>query len=206
MSIGYACLALGVHGSGMRSCTMRNAGEELLLSLIGDNLDSLERLIRYNIRNGIRLFRISSDLIPFGSSLSEGLPWQDVHSDKLESIGGEIRRSGMRVSMHPGQYTVLNSTDENTADGAARDPDYHAKVLDCLGLGPEHKMVLHLGGVYGDKERAKERFVPGTGFWIRPSGEGLCWRTTTGCSTSRICWKPFPRRVCPRCTTTCTTP
>ncbi|MEA4977750.1 MAG: UV DNA damage repair endonuclease UvsE [Methanomassiliicoccaceae archaeon] len=159
MSIGYACLALGVPGSGMKNCIMKNANEELLLSLIGSNLDALERLITYNARNGIGMFRISSDLIPFGSSLAEKLPWQNHYSDKLESIGGEIRRSGMRVSMHPGQYTVLNSTDESVADRASRDLDYHAKVLDGLGLGPEHKMILHLGGVYGDKGRAKERFV-----------------------------------------------
>ncbi len=159
MSIGYACLALGVPGSGMKNCIMKNANEELLLSLIGSNLDALERLITYNARNGIRMFRISSDLIPFGSSLAEDLPWQNHFSEKLESIGNDIRRSGMRVSMHPGQYTVLNSTDESVADRAARDLDYHAKVLDGLGLGPEHKMILHLGGVYGDRERAKERFV-----------------------------------------------
>jgi len=129
-------------------------------SLIGSNLDALERLITYNARNDIRMFRISSDLIPFGLSLAEELPWQNHYSKKLESIGGEIRRSGMRASMHPGQYTVLNSTDESVADRASRDLDYHAKVLDGLGLGPEHKMILHLGGVYGDKERAKEHFMP----------------------------------------------
>jgi UV DNA damage endonuclease len=128
-------------------------------SLIGSNLDALERLITYNARNGIRMFRISSDLIPFGLSLAEELPWQNHYSKKLESIGGEIRRSGMRASMHPGQYTVLDSTDESVADRASRDLDYHAKVLDGLGLGPEHKMILHLGGVYGDKERAKEHFM-----------------------------------------------
>lgn len=159
MSIGYACLALGVPGSSMKSCIMKNADDDLLLSLIGSNLDALGRLISYNAKNGIRMFRISSDLIPFGSSLAEKLPWQERYSEKLGSIGAEVRRTGMRVSMHPGQYTVLNSTDENIADRAAKDLEYHAKVLDGLELGPEHKMVLHLGGVYGDKERAKERFV-----------------------------------------------
>lgn len=159
MSIGYACLAIAVPGSGMKTCLMRDADDERLLSLIGHNLDSLGKMIEYNVRNDIKLFRISSDIIPFGSSLAEELPWHDIYSERFESIGNDIRKAKMRVSMHPGQYTVLNSIDELVAERAARDLDYHARFLDSLGLGPEHKMVLHLGGAYGDKERAKERFV-----------------------------------------------
>lgn len=159
MSIGYACLAIAVPGSNMRTCLMKNATDEQLLSLIKHNLDSLDNMIEYNIRNDIRLFRISSDIIPFGSSLADKLPWDDVYSEKLESIGDKIRKAGMRVSMHPGQYTVLNSIDESVAERAAKDLDYHARFLDSLGLGPEHKMILHLGGAYGDKESAKERFI-----------------------------------------------
>lgn len=159
MSIGYACLAIAVPGSNMRTCLMKNATDEQLLSLIKHNLDSLDKMIEYNIRNDIRLFRISSDIIPFGSSLADKLPWDNFYSEKLESIGDKIRKAGMRVSMHPGQYTVLNSIDESVAERAAKDLDYHARFLDSLGLGPEHKMILHLGGAYGDKESAKERFV-----------------------------------------------
>lgn len=159
MSIGYACLAIAVPGSNMKTCLMKNASEEQLLSLIGHNLDSLGKMIEYNIRNDIKLFRISSDIIPFGSSLAEELPWQKHYSEKFESIGEKIRKAGMRVSMHPGQYTVLNSIDESVAERASKDLDYHAKFLDSLGVGPEHKMILHLGGAYGDKERAKERFI-----------------------------------------------
>ncbi len=159
MSIGYACLAIAVPGSNMKTSLMKNATDEQLLSLIKHNLDSLDNMIEYNTRNDIRLFRISSDVIPFGSSLADKLPWDDVYSEKLESIGDKIRKAGIRVSMHPGQYTVLNSIDESVAERAAKDLDYHARFLDSLGLGPEHKMILHLGGAYGDKESAKERFV-----------------------------------------------
>lgn len=34
-----------------------------------------------------------------------------------------------------------------------------SKVLDCLGLGTEHKIVLHLGGAYRDKKQAISRFI-----------------------------------------------
>jgi len=159
VKIGYACLAIAVPGSEMKRCTLKNATEERLLSLIEHNLNSLNYLIDYNIKNGIKLFRISSDLIPFGSSLASELPWHSIYAEKLTAIGSKIQNAGMRVSMHPGQYTVLNSPDESVAMRATADLDYHNKVLTGLGLGPEHKIILHLGGVYGDKRQAIDRFV-----------------------------------------------
>ena len=61
--------------------------------------------------------------------------------------------------MHPGQYTVLNSPREHVVHQAIADLRYHGRVLDSLKLGPEHKIVLHIGGTYGNKEVAKERFI-----------------------------------------------
>jgi UV DNA damage endonuclease len=159
VKIGYACVAIAVPGSGMKNCTLRYATNERLLTLIEHNLNSLDRLIDYNIRNGIKLFRISSDLIPFGSSLASKLPWPGIYAEKLAEIGSKIRRTGMRVSMHPGQYTVLNSPDETVAARSIQDLIYHENVLTCLGIGPEHKIILHIGGVYGDKKLAVNRFI-----------------------------------------------
>ncbi|WP_334223638.1 hypothetical protein [Trichococcus sp. K1Tr] len=47
--------------------------------------------------------------MPFGSSQVNALPWWDIHAEAFQHIGAKIRKSGMRVSFHPGQYTVLNS-------------------------------------------------------------------------------------------------
>lgn len=159
MNIGYACVAIAVPGTAMKSCTLKNADTDRLLSLIASNLDALERLIDYNARSGIKLFRISSDLIPFGSSVASALPWQHIYAEKLSDIGRRIVCAGMRVSMHPGQYTVLNSPDDSVVQRAVDDLRYHASVLDSLGLGHEHKIILHLGGVYGDKKQAQRRFL-----------------------------------------------
>lgn len=157
--IGYACLALGVPGSNLKTTILKHATQERLYALIGLNLAALEVLLDYNIKNGIRLFRISSDLIPFGSSAAKSLPWRTHFAEALGQIGGKIRSSGMRVSMHPGQYTVLNALDPEVAKSAVLDLDYHCQVLDAMGLGPEHKLILHLGGAYGDSDAAKARFV-----------------------------------------------
>ncbi len=157
--IGYACLALAVPDTGFKSCIMKNATDEKLRELISHNLKSLENLIEYNIRNNILLFRISSDIIPFGSSPVNKLEWWNIFEKEFNGIKDKISKSGMRVSMHPGQYTVLNSPDEGIVERAALDLKYHSRFLDCLGATSENKIILHLGGVYGEPERARERFA-----------------------------------------------
>ncbi len=159
MRIGYACLALGVRDSSMKTCMKKNASESRLKELIENNLNSLENLIDYNIESGIKFFRISSDLIPFGSSPVNGLQWWEIYDERFSLIGNKIYENKIRVSMHPGQYTVLNSKDEGVVERAVEDLTYHCRVLDSLGTGPESKIVLHVGGVYNDKKGAIERFV-----------------------------------------------
>ncbi|MER2001171.1 MAG: UV DNA damage repair endonuclease UvsE [Carnobacterium inhibens] len=159
MSIGYACLTVGVPDTGFKTCRKANATEEKLKELIYFNLESLEKVIEYNIKNNIKLFRISSDIIPFGSSPVNTLAWWELFKPQFDSVGQKIISSGMRVSMHPGQYTVLNSPDNEVVSRAVEDLVYHTKFLDSLGVGPEHKIVLHIGGVYQEKERAMQRFV-----------------------------------------------
>lgn len=159
MSIGYACLTVGVQNTDFKKCILKNASESKLRDLIYHNLDSLENIIDYNIKNNIKLYRISSDLIPFGSSYVNTVQWQNEFSKKLQYIGNKIRSSGMRVSMHPGQYTVLNSPNKDVVARSIDDLNYHALVLDSIGVGPEHKIILHIGGIYNDKPLAKKRFI-----------------------------------------------
>ena len=159
MSIGYACLALGVPNTELKTCLIKNADSKRLQELITGNLDALDRMVDYNLRNGIRLFRISSEIIPFASSPVNTVPWAQVFQGQLQDIGRKIRESGMRISMHPGQYTVLNSPDEKTAANAVKELEYHAALLDGLLSDSSSKIVLHLGGAYGDKHAATKRFI-----------------------------------------------
>lgn len=158
MNIGYACLTLGVRDTNFRACIKKNASRENLIEIIQFNLKSLESIIDYNIKNQIKLFRISSDIIPFGSSPVNDLKWWEIFKADLEKIGDKVRSSGMRVSMHPGQYTVLNSDKEDVVKRAVEDLVYHNIFLDSLGVDEKSKIVIHIGGVYGDKRSAIHRF------------------------------------------------
>lgn len=159
MSIGYACLTLGVPDTDLKTCTMKNATPENLTALITHNLHSLENMLQYNRENHISLFRISSDLIPFGSSEVNCLPWETIFQDTFQKLCTLIRSNQIRVSMHPGQYTVLNSPHKDVVERAFLDLEYHAKVLDCLGTEDDCKIILHIGGMYGNKPQAIANFI-----------------------------------------------
>ena len=159
MSIGYACLLVGAPGTELSGCTVKTATEEKLCTVITHNINALDQIMEYNHRNDIHLFRISSDIIPFGSHPINQLRWWEEYKEELALLGEKIRAYQIRVSMHPGQYTVLNSPDEGVVERAIEDLVYHDRFLQALGMDKTSKLVLHIGGVYGDKKSASMRFV-----------------------------------------------
>ena len=159
MNIGYACLLVDVLNTKLRTCNLKNATEEKLKELISNNLNSLNNMIDYNIKNNIRLFRISSDIIPFGSNQINKLKWWLLFEKEFEIIGKKLKENNIRVSMHPGQYTVLNSVKEDVVKRAIEDLMYHVRVLDALKTDKTSKIILHIGGVYNDKEESIKRFI-----------------------------------------------
>lgn len=160
MSIGYPCITIGIENTQQKTCRKRNATEEHLRTLIDHNLTALKNIIEFNAEHNIKLFRISSDIIPFASDKEVNtLNWSKEFSNQFEELGRLIKKHGIRVSMHPGQYTVINSPDEGVVSRAIADLNYHTLFLDSLRVDEASKLILHVGGVYGDKKAAVNRFV-----------------------------------------------
>ena len=111
----------------------------------------------------LRVFRMSSSTVPYGTH--PDLPQFDYRRQidecrtELGALGEKARRYGIRLSTHPGQYTVLNSPDPDTARKAAADLEQDAALLDAMDAGPEAAVVVHVGGVYGEKPAALDRFA-----------------------------------------------
>lgn len=157
--IGYACLCQSLPEASPRGTILRNAAPDRLRALIAANLDGLAAVLRFNVANDIRLFRISSDVIPFGSHPANDLAWWDEFGPQLDALGGFIRAHDLRVSVHPGQYTVLSSPKEEVVEAATSDLVFHARLLGALGTDGRHKIVIHVGGAYGDKDAARRRWI-----------------------------------------------
>lgn len=163
MAIGYACLHIGSNKTNLSTIRVSGYSDDRLRAVITKNLNALHEIIKYNIDNDIRLYRISSDMIPLATHPVNNVNWLMEFKNKLDSIGRDIHESGMRVSMHPGQYTVLNSIKEDVVKAAAAELEYHSGFLTALGCGSSSKIILHIGGVYSDKKASIERFINNTG-------------------------------------------
>lgn len=157
--IGYPCMNNSIGCTSASTFRLSSWSEKRFKETIMQNLDCLEKILQWNIEHSIYFFRITSDLVPFASHTVCEVDWQAFFSDRFARIGELVRRYDMRVSMHPGQYTVLNSNRADVVERSILELEYHTDVLDLMNQGPDAKFVLHVGGVYGNKERAKERFV-----------------------------------------------
>lgn len=116
-------------------------------------------MLDYNVTLDVRLYRITSDIVPFASHPVNRLEWWAEFAPSLAHLGRIIRQHGMRVSMHPGQFTVLNSVNPAVASAAADEVVWHARFLDALGVGDDAKIVIHIGSIAGGREAAIARFA-----------------------------------------------
>jgi UV DNA damage endonuclease len=158
--LGFVASVLSENLSTSRTCRLRNATVERIRELIVENLAALEQVTSFLETHRILLYRISSNLIPFASHLVNTVPWWDEYGETITRIGARFRRIGVRISTHPGQYTVLNSTQQSIVSAAISELVYHARLLDALGADTSCKIVVHVGGLYGGSERlAMDRFV-----------------------------------------------
>ncbi|WP_085829109.1 UV DNA damage repair endonuclease UvsE [Clostridium massiliodielmoense] len=158
MKIGYACIPIILSYKTNRSFMLKNFNYERFYNCVNENLHDLYKILEQNIKNNIYFFRISSDIIPFASHKINDIKWWEIFEDELCYIGKFIKENDIRVSMHPGQYTVLNSPSQEVVDKSIKDIEYHAKFLESLDLDYTHKIVLHVGGVYSEKDNAICRF------------------------------------------------
>ncbi|SBV92048.1 UV-endonuclease UvdE [uncultured delta proteobacterium] len=156
---GFACKTIGVPGAEQTTLALGRADEEQLLRAGRRNLRALDAMVRYCRAEGIRLMRISSDVIPLASHPGVSFDWQHLLQEELAAIATLIADTGVRVSMHPGQYTVLNSPRDDVVERAVEDLRFHADFLGAVGADMTARIILHLGGGYGDKQAALRRLA-----------------------------------------------
>lgn len=120
------------------------------------NLQATQRILYYNAAHGIRLFRLSSSLIPLATHPDVRIDVATEYKDELRQLGDFAKAHDMRLSMHPNQFTLLNGKD-SVVQAAIEDLNYHAAILDGMGLDHTAIINIHVGGVYGDKAAATEK-------------------------------------------------
>lgn len=159
MRIGYPCINLSIDCKGGSTFRLKSYSEQRLITTIKNNLDCLLQILEYNAAHNILFFRISSDLVPFASHPVNDFNWQSFFAKYFRKIGGFVKDNNMRISMHPDQFTLLNSPEIRVLSNSVRELLYHAQVLDLLGLDETAKIQIHVGGIYADKAASIDRFI-----------------------------------------------
>jgi len=156
--IGYACINMQIEVTTNRTFRLARLSEEAVQQTTALNFAALRQILEWNQQHNIRLFRIGSSLIPYASHERFTFDWQTAFANEIQAIRAFIQQHGMRLSMHPGQYTVLNSPDSKTVASAVRELEWQSQLVDLLDP-QQGVVVLHIGGAYGDKAAAIDRFA-----------------------------------------------
>ena len=167
MNLGYACINTALKANGiftnrtMRRKTFDAKGLDYVSELSLQNVKDLETHIHWNNEHNIKLFRLSSQIFPW----MEEYNWTDLKdwdeiSDRMLNIGNLATESGQRLTMHPGPFHCLASPNPKVVDRTVIGLDKHAEQFDMMGFEPSNynKINIHVGGAYGDKKAALERF------------------------------------------------
>lgn len=185
MKIGFACKMIDnasqVNGIGPKDeCKKYNVGtttaawlnrqsktnaEQRLYDLMKANIESVYQLVKKvsTFHPDLRMVRIGSDVLPLYTEDKWSYFWQqsDVRlycERAFLRIGDLARETGVRLSMHPGQYTVLGSDDPDIVTRGIADFEYHTDMVRWMGYGQkfqDFKINIHVAGRQGHRGMRK---------------------------------------------------
>jgi UV DNA damage endonuclease len=138
--------------------SIKEKGIDELKSKIIQNLKDVITIMDWNENNGIKVFRLSSEMFPHKTNNQVEEYSFDFAIDLLKNIGKLSKIYNQRLTFHPGQYNVVGSPNIKCFEQTIKELKYHADILDLMELDNNSVMVVHGGGTYGDKEATKNRW------------------------------------------------
>ena len=137
----------------------RDVAEERLWDLMVHNIASYKRLIEYvgSLPPQLRMVRLGSDVLPVYTQRDWSYYWRlpDVVAyceKEFAKVGDTARALDVRLSMHPGQFTVLASDNEEIVERSIEEFEYHTDVIRWMGYGKtfqDFKCNVHISGRQG---------------------------------------------------------
>lgn len=136
----------------------KNYNTSKLLEITKNNLDSLYKIIKYNVKNNFHFYRLTSKLVPLATHDKVDFDYITPFLDEYKKIGKLINDNNIRVDTHPDQYTVLNSMDSKIVKNTVEILEYHYKIMDALGI-KDKIIILHVGSSACGKKASITRFI-----------------------------------------------
>lgn len=133
--------------------------EQRLWDIMVHNIQSVENLIRYvgGLPSELHMVRLGSDILPMYTEPSWSYYWNqnDVRSyceRSLKKAGDLARKLDVRLSMHPGQFCVLASSNLDIVERSIEEFEYHVDIARWMGYGQQFqdfKINVHISGKQG---------------------------------------------------------
>jgi UV DNA damage repair endonuclease len=137
----------------------REVAEQRLWDIMVHNIQSFRNIISYvgNLEPHFRMVRLGSDVLPVYTEPTWGYFWKksDViaYCEREFAKAGDLARNlDVRVSMHPGQFTVLASETDSIVERSIEEFEYHIDVARWMGYGKkfqDFKCNVHISGRRG---------------------------------------------------------
>ena len=168
INLGYCCINLTLANEGIRTSrsmiqrTFKTKGIEYASKLALENVKDLHKIITWNVKNNVKLYRITSNLFPWESEYQiQDLSEQENIVNKLQEIGQLIRLSGIRVSFHPSHFVKLGSERASVIENSINNVDHHAEIFDLMELPRTHDYPInvHIGSKGSSKKQTIKRFL-----------------------------------------------
>jgi UV DNA damage endonuclease len=168
MRVGYACINMTLAeekiqvNRSMIKKTFASKGISYASELALKNITDLEKIIDWNVSNQLLLYRMSSDMFPWMSEYElKDLPDYQQIKNLLAKIGQKSKEHDVRLTYHPGPFNVLATNSDVVLRNTLKELRQHGEIMDLLGLprSPFAKINIHVGGAYGDRNSAIQRFI-----------------------------------------------
>lgn len=137
----------------------REVAEQRLWDLMVHNIESTRKLVERvgNLDESLRMVRLSSDILPVYTESNWSYFWRKpdvrLYAERAFLQVGELARGrGVRLSFHPGQFTVLASTNDDIVRRSIEEFEYHADMIRWMGYGQkfqDFKCNVHIAGRRG---------------------------------------------------------
>ena len=156
MRLGFAVKVLGREGLKSNDARRWQNAPHLRVSI-----EYVNAIFDYLEETKISMYRLSSDLAPYLThpDMPQFHGQIEEARDELVALGKRAQAMNLRLSFHPSQYILLNSPNEKLTQASMNDIDAQARMLDIMGQGDDAVVVTHVGGVYGDRDAARQRFI-----------------------------------------------